>query len=121
MSGIPAYNYPAFDEAARVLRAAGFEVVTPSELDDPETRAKALASPDGKDNTGHTWGEFLARDVKIVADDVNAVALLPGWENSRGAKLEAYVGLCCGHRFYEYLSDEMMVYISPQEVQRRLF
>lgn len=105
MSGVPYSNYPAFEAAAATLRANGFSVVSPAELDDPETRAAAMSSPSGVGHTnGHTWGDFLSRDVKLVADEVNGVILLPGWEKSRGARLEAYVALLCGHSFLEYAS-----------------
>lgn len=104
MSGVPQFNYPAFDQAAAILRANGFSIASPAELDDPATRKAALASPDGAViANGHTWGDFLARDVKLVADGVNGIIFLPGWERSRGARLEAFVGLLCGHGFMEYL------------------
>lgn len=98
MTGIPQYNIPAFDEAAFILRALqlGYDVVSPAELDDPETRAAALASPDGAPGSGsangETWGDFLARDVKLLADGgIDGVVVLPGWEKSRGARLETFV------------------------------
>lgn len=97
MTGIPQFNFPAFDGAALLLRAMGHDVVSPAELDDPVDRKAALASPDGSalsygQGVKKTWGEFLARDVKLLADGgIEAVVVLPGWENSRGARLETYV------------------------------
>lgn len=107
MSGIPQFNFPAFDEAAARLRRLGYEVVSPAELDSPESRAAALASEDGDpaeyaSTTGETWGDLLARDVKIVADEVDVVAVLPGWQSSRGARLETYVARLCGKPVVEY-------------------
>jgi len=107
MSGIPQYNIPAFDAASWALRAAGWDIVSPAELDHPEVRAACMASPDGgkigqTNGIGGTWGDFLARDVKIVADQVDAIVLLPGWENSKGANLEAFVGTLCKKTFYLY-------------------
>lgn len=103
MSGIAAFNFPAFDEAARRLRARGHEIVSPAELDDNVVRHLAMSSPDGKsDERLPKWGALLARDVAIVADECDSVALLPGWANSRGAKLEAYVAMLCGHALYFY-------------------
>lgn len=103
MSGIAHFNFPAFDAAAAHLRGLGWDVVSPSEMDIPEVRASALASPDGKPmGVGGTWGDFLSRDVKVVADDVSGIVLLPGWAESRGAVLETTVGLLCKHRFFLY-------------------
>lgn len=98
MTGRPQFNYPAFIAMAASLRAAGYEVVSPAELDDPDDKAAALASPDGHmlnytGQTRKTWGDFLARDVKLLADDgIEGIVVLPGWESSRGARLETFVG-----------------------------
>src|ERR1051325_9395844 len=98
MTGYPQFNFPAFDCAAQSLRIAGFDVVSPAELDDPADREHALKSPDGAPGTegSHTWGELLARDVKLIADEVDGVVLLPGWENSKGARLEAFIARLVG-------------------------
>lgn len=96
MTGYPSFNIPAFDRMAEELRAAGYEVVSPAELDDPAIRAISMASPDGAIATlqshGQTWGDFLARDVKLLADDgITGIVVLPGWNMSRGARLETFV------------------------------
>lgn len=98
MSGIARFNIPAFDLTANALRKAGYDVVSPAELDEPAMREACLASPDGKSiPNGETWGELLARDVKLLADDgIEAIVVLPGWHTSRGAILETMVGRLCG-------------------------
>jgi hypothetical protein len=101
MSGYSQGNFPLFDRAATRLRERGFDIISPAELDDEETRAAVMADKPAK----HSWGDFLARDVKIVADQVKGIILLPGWYCSRGAKLEAYVGILCGHEFHAYYPD----------------
>jgi hypothetical protein len=104
MTGVPQFNFPLFERVAIALRLQNFNIISPAELDDPDTRACALLSPDGApgsgSNNGQTWGDFLSRDIKIVADECYGIALLPGWEKSKGAKLEAFVGLLKGHVFY---------------------
>lgn len=116
MTWRPAFNIPAFDEAAEALRSRGFEVVSPAELDDPKSRAVALASPDGnplnyRDDTGETWGDLLARDVKLIADGgIQAIVVLPGWESSRGARLETFVAnALCDLPVYRYGIDLLPV------------
>lgn len=107
MTGIPQFNFPLFDEAANLLRARGHQVTSPHENDTPAVRAAAWASPDGKLDAeqkiaGETWGDILARDVKLVADEVGGIVFLPGLERSRGARLEAFVGLLTGKAFALY-------------------
>lgn len=104
MTGLPKFNIPAFDMQARRLRELGnFEVVSPAELDAPEIRAELLLSADGAPTypNGHTWGDFLARDVKVIADQVDGIVVLPNWSKSRGARLEVFVALLCGKPVYE--------------------
>lgn len=107
MTGLPQFNYPAFIEAAARLRAMGHDVTSPAEMDDPETAKAAMASPDGAPGSGsangETWGDFLARDVKLLADDgIEAIVVLPGWDKSRGARLETFVGnAMCGMPVFE--------------------
>jgi Domain of unknown function (DUF4406) len=101
MTGIKCFNYPAFDVAVEKLRDDGFKVTSPHELDDPDTRAAALASPDGSPGSGsangETWGDFLARDLKLIADsDIEEIRVLPGWFRSKGARLETFVAQLCG-------------------------
>lgn len=103
MTGIPRCNFPLFNIVTRMLRNAGWHVVSPHELDSPETQAAAWASPDGdlsKVEGAETWGTCLARDVQIVADSVEGIVLLPGWTRSAGARLEVLVGLRQGLRFF---------------------
>ena len=75
MTGLSDYNYPAFAEAARRLRAAGHETIDPSE---------ATVEP------GSPWADYMRFDIKSVCE-VDGVAVLPGWHNSRGAWLEVLV------------------------------
>lgn len=106
MTGYSQYNFPAFDRMAARLREQGHEVVNPAELDDPKHRAIAMASPDGPPQTaglfdGMTWGDFLARDVKLIADGgIEAIVVLPGWTTSKGARLETFVGHLKGLPIY---------------------
>lgn len=105
MSGHPQFNFPLFDAVADRLRKLGYNIQSPAELDRPETRAAALASHDGSPDSGttngETWGDFLARDVKLIADGVDAVAVMPEWWTSRGARLEAFVATLCDKPVYD--------------------
>lgn len=124
MSGIPQCNFPAFQSAASTLRDRGYRIVSPAELDDPETQAAAMANLTGSmEGSKQTWGDFLARDVKIVADQVQGIILLPGWRESRGAKLEAVVGLLCKHQFGYYTDKgaySVLEPLTPDYIRRML-
>lgn len=100
MTGYPAFNVPAFEAAAKNLRALGHEVTSPHELDEKDAIGEIVrSSKDGNvaeltAQTGQTWGTLLARDVQTLADgNFDAIVVLPGWQQSKGAKLEVIVGL----------------------------
>lgn len=116
MSGLPQFNFPAFLNVAEKLRLQHYTVISPAELDDDVDLANAMASIDGSPGkSGRSWGDFLARDVKVVADMCTGVILLPGWENSRGAKLESFVALLCGHEFAAWDADLNAAYAIAEE------
>jgi hypothetical protein len=126
MSGLPSFNYPAFHAAAAALRARGYNLVSPAELDEQHTLqyATAIASPDGKDyHPKWTWGDYLARDVKIVADEAQGIIFLPNWHTSRGAKLEAFTGLLCGHKFGIYTegADPLVTWVLRDHVVKHIY
>lgn len=111
MSGRAQFNYPAFDKAAALLREAGWTVRSPAEIDGSEARKVAMKSTQGdlaefKKETGETWGDFLSRDVKLIADtDIDAIALLPEWETSNGARLEVFVCMTLNYPVFELWND----------------
>jgi hypothetical protein len=103
MTGRPQFNFPMFNAVASMLRIQGFNIMSPAELDDPLIRDLAMESAEGDDTINtDSWGDFLSRDVKIVADEVDGVICLPGWEPSKGARLEVFVAVCQGKDVYEY-------------------
>lgn len=89
MSGYPEHNFPAFQEATRILRGRGYEVISPAELDLNEVSVdhEALAKV--------PWDWYLRRDIKLLVD-CDGVFLLPGWSGSRGAMLERHIALALG-------------------------
>ena len=122
MTGIPQFNIPTFDKAAQDLRARGYEVVSPAELDDPVTRRVALESADGAPGSGstngQTWGDFLARDVKLIADEgIEALVVLPDWQRSRGGRLETFIARLCDLPLLRYGPDDPLESVTATEVQ----
>jgi hypothetical protein len=80
MTGLPEFNRPAFFTAAEHLNDAGYVVVNPARRDvDP----------------AKTWADYMRDGIRDVLD-VEGVAVLDGWEGSRGARLEVAVAHALG-------------------------
>ncbi|WP_321865700.1 DUF4406 domain-containing protein [Paraburkholderia tropica] len=74
MTGYAELNFPAFHAEARRLRALGFEIVNPAELN-PDPAAQ--------------WLDCMRVDIAaMMTEKCDGVALLPGWEQSKGAPIE---------------------------------
>lgn len=74
MTGIDGHNFPAFQAATAALRASGFKIACPTEI-----------NPDQTD-----WHACLRRDIAALTL-CDGIVLLPGWEKSAGAMLELQV------------------------------
>lgn len=73
MSGIADNNFPAFHDWAARLRDQGYDVVSPAEIEE-----------------AGSWEMCLRADLRELCT-CDAIALMPGWENSKGANLELHV------------------------------
>jgi len=94
MMGIPDNNAPAFNAAAAQLRAMGYTVVSPVELDAPDASSSTLE-------------QYLRRDLKIMLD-CDGIVFLDGYINSKGAMLQAFVAHKLGMpdaRFSDFLVE----------------
>lgn len=72
MTDLPGLNFPAFNEAARQLRASGWEVINPVDIN-PDPTAD--------------WLDYIAADL-LAMKGCTAICMLPGWEASYGARIE---------------------------------
>ena len=87
MTGLPEYNYPAFAAASTQLMLAGYEVFSPHRID----------STQGTQPGSQSWDWYMRHALRLLVG-ADAVALLPGWQDSKGARLEAHVAECLGMR-----------------------
>jgi hypothetical protein len=85
MTGIEDFNFPAFNKAADELHAAGYQVLHTAHPDNLEPEKVKSTS----------WEQWLRKAIARMMD-ADAIALLPGWQASKGARLEVMVGLEVG-------------------------
>ena len=79
MSGYVESNFPAFEVAAKRLRQQGFTVISPHEIEPKE----------------NTWAACMRSDIKQLMD-AESVAVLQGWEKSKGAGIEVGLAIKLG-------------------------
>lgn len=120
MTGIPQFNFPRFHAVANRLRQQGYNIISPAELDDPETEAAALASTDGAPGSGAAHGEvyedFLARDLIIVSLPTCVGGIfLEGWHTSRGARAESWSLTFLQKPTFEYVEGDRLVQFDRDE------
>ena len=96
MRCIKAYNHPAFDAAAAKLRAEGHEVFSPAEHDRaafPQYDWVNMTGDMKADGfTGDNMRTVIGADLDWIAHQADAIAMLPGWEKSRGVRAEKALG-----------------------------
>ena len=76
MTGLPEFNYPAFFDAAHRLEAVGVEPINPARID-------------GREGCS-SWLDYMRASLRDVAE-CDGIAVLPGWQDSRGAALEVHI------------------------------
>lgn len=73
-----------FGRAAEVLQSYGRETLDPNDL-------TADCGKDAcGDTNGHTWDCWLRYDLIGMLQECDSIAMLPGWQFSKGACLERY-------------------------------
>lgn len=83
MTGLPEFNYPAFNAAEDELRAVGHHPINPARHGD-DHRAP-----------GWSWTDYMRETIRDVTR-ADAIHLLDGWESSRGARLEEHIAQSLG-------------------------
>jgi hypothetical protein len=114
MTGIPNFNFPAFHAAAAILRAQGHEVFNPAERDIERHNGVDISFSNDKGDPeqakrdfGFSLRDALAEDTAYICREADAIAMLPGWENSKGARAEHALALALGHS---------VIYLGPVNV-----
>jgi hypothetical protein len=89
MTGIENFNYQAFFDAEEELTKLGYRALNPARHDG-ENFEEAMKHVGTPEIPSHPWEYYIRRDIPIVAQ-ADGLLLLPGWEASRGARLEVSI------------------------------
>src|SRR5690242_6385675 len=85
MTGVPGFNFPAFNAAAERWRKSGWTIINPAE------------SFGGR--TDLPREEYIREDIKNLLR-AEGIALLSGWDQSKGALLEVSIAVELGLSFF---------------------
>jgi len=95
MTGIKNYNKEAFANAEVQWRENGHDVFNPYDM--------SIVHPH------FTYQQYMGIDLKMLCD-CDAIALLPGWNTSKGCRIEVYTAIKLGLRIYDATSlDELEI------------
>lgn len=82
MTGLPDFNFPAFDEAASLLEEQGHIVLNPAQMD-----RDVGFDPSSASVSKEFLRDALRRDLSAICE-ADGIAMLAGWERSGGARIE---------------------------------
>lgn len=110
MTGIPYFNFPAFDRVSKILKDSFEEVFSPADHDRDLLGKPPAWMPRLSDSDG-TWKYWtvpnapdlrtmLGDDLAWIAKNATDIFMLKGWENSRGAGAEWALAKALGLRFH---------------------
>jgi hypothetical protein len=99
MDGVEDFNHPLFHRVAQEFRQVNFAVCSPAEFfDGDKTRERK---------------EYMREAVKYLLE-ADTIVLLPGWEESKGARLEAAIATELDLNIMEYVeTDEQAANLPP--------
>jgi len=104
MSGYPEFNFPRFLGTAARLRKEGWLVYNPAEKEDEKALSpEAYKTGDASRamNEGFDFRDCYMWDIeKVIMSD--AIYMLPGWEQSPGARGEHAVAVAMKKYYPEY-------------------
>jgi hypothetical protein len=91
MTGLPNYNHELFNRVAQEFRQVGFSVCSPAEFFDGDITKERK--------------EYMREAVKYMLE-ADTIVLLPGWQESKGARLEAAIATELDLTIVEYVEED---------------
>jgi len=121
MTGIDEFNFPAFQQAASLLRLEypRWNVVSPAEMDadfglHPQHEGMEKVSGADATTTNEVRSFYMRRDLPIVAA-CQAIVLLDGWSKSAGVVHELAVARACYLDIYRFSDMGDLQLYQPQD------
>lgn len=91
MTGHAMFNRPLFNFIASYLRECGYEVINPAEYEENSF---------GDSN----WEYYMRTSLcDIINENIVGIAVIEGWRESKGAKLEVLVATSLGIPVYKWV------------------
>lgn len=104
MTGIPDLNHPTFNDTAEAFREGGWNVFNPAEVD-VELFGSTEATEEAMEKDYEQFlRTVLAADLEWICVNADAIAMLPGWEKSYGARAEHATAVALGLQII-YIAD----------------
>jgi hypothetical protein len=98
MRGYPKFNYPAFDKAEQDLTNNFFcKVISPANID----RQNGLNEDVLLTEAEKQLRQCISRDIHVILESVTCIAVLEGWQKSRGVAVEVALGKFLGLPIFE--------------------
>jgi hypothetical protein len=129
MRGLPEYGFPIFDSLSEHIRSQGDEAINPADHDrevEPDIIDQEhyrLGDPSLNIHGSPKFPELIGWDLRMIASpECDAIVMLPGWENSEGARHERYVAEACQKQVWLSNQDPHSGewYLTLDSTQRRL-
>lgn len=101
MTGLPGYNFSAFEDAAKLLRSWGLQIISAHEIDYGET----------EETRGqlHGYMEYIKGGLGVMLT-CDAVIFLSGWPRSEGCMIENDVAIALKMDRYELIYETHPVF-----------
>ncbi|MDE2232884.1 MAG: DUF4406 domain-containing protein [Patescibacteria group bacterium] len=88
MRGVEGYNFPAFDKARDLGVSLGYHIISPADMD----RKMGFDGTTSPEEANLDPDQIMRMDIMELSR-CDAIALLPGWESSSGARAELMVAM----------------------------
>ena len=107
MRGRPLFNFAEFFRVAMRLRAMGHDVLNPAERDMAAGFNPALLIEHPENAAVFSLGDAFLWDFDAIVS-ADAIVLLEGWRESKGAQAELVLAMSLGRKVFEYVGDSLL-------------